>query len=240
MALDFPITDTNTVRSPAHLLATLDYVFDDPFLETGDIVCRAFMWLIFMGISAEAATAVVPEDIDFGKHRVASGNREFELPDEARVDLKLSCLLKSFRPNRNSDGTRIPGDQILRPVVFRGNVPRGNVYDADIIRRRFLPLISNAFSEADKRAAGSRPDLALNLTVDRARYSGIFFRLYEQEISVGDVPDFKAYAIEEFDRRMNSPKPYQVSPRNPKSLILYRIERTMRNRYLGWKLAFKL
>ena len=162
---------TQTVKNPRHLQRWLDTLFVPEENETADNTMRAFCWLAYSGLKAEQAIALKNADVDFENMRIHYDGHDYILYREAVPSLRNCVELIAFRYEHPGYGhsiyrDRVPGDDLFRSM-------RG-------VLKTQGTLVS--LSRACKNAVESgKTDL--RLSYDRIRVSGIFYRMYEDELA---------------------------------------------------------
>lgn len=230
------------VRSPAHLLATMDAAFDDPTDMTSDIAYRAYLWLGYFGISAQDALSVTRYEIDFLNMRIDHNGKLYEIYPESRRDLRAASVVREFAKytvSRSMDGLqeiryfrRADGDEIAR-------VPsRSASEDSCAVR---MNTMWNGISKKIGlyEAIAKNDDFPRKLTFSRAFESGRFYRLYLRELEYGDI-DFESIAIREYRDRERSDRPYKEEWRGQKQQTILRLRHRVQDEYNDWKKAFGL
>ncbi len=170
-----------TVRNPRHLQAYLDIICRPEADMTSDDTVRAYYWLAYSGLGDTEILDVTTDEVDFRTLTVRHGGKDYPIYREAIPALKNCAELKSFRysnPNYTVGDIwreRIPGNKLLRGVRA---VPSLATIRTDMVKRGKLA-----------REAGKTD---LQLSYYRIFISGVFYRMYEDELA-GFPPDFSDF-----------------------------------------------
>ena len=183
-----------TVKNPKHLQAYLNAICSPESEQKADNVIRCYFWLAYAGLDEEDALRVNSKDVDLARMIITLDGREYVLPRESRAAISNCKTLKSFRfdhPNYTANSpverNRAAGEKILRGVRSE---PTSNV-------------IRSVASRA-ARIAERNNKTDLRLSYFRVWLSGLFYRIYEDDVAgIIDVhAAFVSYAEEE-ERRKN-------------------------------------
>lgn len=211
------------VRDPEHLQRVLDSVFKDEHECTIEDIYRSYCWMVYSGIDERTAFMIEASDVNLNSMEICRDGKTFKIYNQARRALHSAVYATEFQwvAGSSKDGIakprkRAPGALILRG--FRGDV---------------TPLVMRAqLSRSVKLAYAGKED-KIEISYMRLRLSGIFYRIYEQEIATGKV-DFSA-VVDEF----MSGREYNLSSgRNTIDSKRRRIEKDYMLDYQMWKAAF--
>ena len=224
------------VSSPQHLARILDIVFDDSVLGTMDVIYRIFLWMGFSGIDDIEAVTVTRQELDFKQLLIRHNGNTYAMYRESRYDFRIACDLTDFL-DEDAYISRSNGDTIMRGKSGKEPLTPSR-YLLTVIR----PTLARKFELATQQNLDldSPEDIGLDLSFHRVYMSGVFYRLYQQEL-IGNPPDFYEYAQKEFEQTQLSDKPYKISPtKNPKAAIILRLKKKIETDYVIWKQAFNL
>ena len=166
------------VSDPLHLRWYLNQVFDPIEENTFDLVYRGYFWLAYFGIWDESqALQVIASNVDIEGRKIYIGSSVFDMYDESVLVFQKLIDLDSFNVHgQKKRRERAQGNLILR---------RG-FYD-EVSLQSFRSIITQKKSKF-KKSYGDR-DWFINLTYERAWYSGVYYRMYQAELE-GVPPDF--------------------------------------------------
>ena len=239
-AVDHLVIDTiaairrSMVRSPEELRRVLDYVFDTPDMETSDIIYRVFLWMAFVGLPYYETIEVTDKQVDLRNERIYHSGQAYVLPEESLGDFAAACRLTKFYESRGRCFPRVEGDRIMR-----GKQNKRTKSLKELLATSIRPALSRRFAAAKKRRE-ENDQLAympLELTFERVFSSGSFYRMYQRELR-GFPFDFDDYAVNEVDRKAMAGKPYAISEKQKRSVVLTQIRTAFREDYNNWKQAF--
>lgn len=239
-AVDHLVIDTiaairrSMVGSPQQLKQVLDYVFDATDMETSDIIYRVFLWMAFVGLQFYETIEVTDKQVDLRNQRIYRSGQAFVLPEESLGDFAAACRLTQFYEPRGRCFPRVEGDRIMR-----GKQNKRTKSLKELLATSIRPALSRRFAAAKKRhdENDQLASLPLELTYERVFSSGQFYRIYCQEKK--NVPfDFADYAVGEVDRKATTGKPYAISEKQKRSVVLTQIRTAFREDYNNWKQAF--
>lgn len=206
------------VSGPVHLQRYLDSFLDPIEDETIDLVYRCFYWLAFLGFDEDEALSIRSGDVDFENMRVTYGGRSCVIYPQALPVLRKCAQLHSFRynhPRYTVMRDRVPGDLLLRGVKSDANIS----------------TIRSAISRRNEKAVKDRrADMRLSFT--RIRTSGVFYRMYENELA-GFPVDFAAVTSDFMEG-----KTYVNRTRSARETATT-IEREFTEDYNRWKIVFQ-
>ena len=171
-----------TLRNPRHLQTFLDAMCLPESEQTSDNVFRSYYWLAYAGLGDREILTVTADEVKFDTMTVFHGGREFPLYREGLPAIRNCVELSAFRylnPNYSNAGPilrdRVPGDILLRGVRC---VPSLGTFRVDLKKRN------------DAAVADGKTDLQLSYY--RIWISGVFYRMYEDELA-GFPPDFSGF-----------------------------------------------
>ena len=243
-AVDHLVIDTiaairrSMVGSPQQLKQVLDYVFDATDMETSDIIYRVFLWMAFVGLPYYETIEVTDKQVDLRNERIYHGGQAYVLPEESLGDFAAACRLTKFYESRGRCFPRVEGDRIMR-----GKQNKRTKSLKELLATSIRPALSRRFAAAKKRYDGydekkGQPALIpLDLTFERVFSSGNFYRIYQRELK-GIPIDIDGYAVGEIDRKAMAGKPYAISEKQKRSVVLTQIRTAFREDYNNWKQAF--
>ena len=169
-----------TLRNPRHLQTFLDAICLPESEQTSDNVFRSYYWLAYAGIGDRDILTVTKDEVRFDTMTVFHGGREYPLYREALPAVRNCVELESFRyfhPNYANPiwRERVPGDILLRGV-------------------RCVPSLATMRVDLKKRtdAAVAEGKTDLQLSYYKIWISGVFYRMYEDELA-GFPPDFSGF-----------------------------------------------
>lgn len=154
--------------------------------NTIDVTYRAFLWMLYVGLTKEEAIDVRASDVDLKNRCIVYNGRTFELPVESIEDFEKACNLTTFTFEKPSTSEPIffkrkDGDLILRG--YKSGKPTLTTLTPAIQRKLCPPDVPNLVKP-------SYPAIAK---------SGVFFRTYVKEL-LGYPPDFTEDAIRMADK----------------------------------------
>ena len=239
-AVDHLVIDTiaairrSMVGSPQQLKQVLNYVFDATDMETSDIIYRVFLWMAFVGLQFYETIEVTDKQVDLRNQRIYRSGQAFVLPEESLGDFAAACRLTQFYEPRGRCLPRVEGDRIMR-----GKQNKRTKSLKELLGTSIRPALSRRFAAAKKRhdENDQLASLPLELTYERVFSSGQFYRIYCQE-KKNITFDFADYAVSELDRKATTGKPYAISEKQKRSVVLTQIRTAFREDYNNWKQAF--
>ena len=173
-----------TVRNPRHLQAFLDAICAPESLQTSDNIIRCFYWLAYAGLGDREILTVTTGEVMPDTMTVFHDGKEYPIYREAMPCVKNCRDLSSFRyihpryADKEVWRDRVPGDILLRGVR---SVPQLGSIRVDVRKRN------------EEAMAAGKTDLKLSYF--RVWMSGIFYRMYEDELA-GFPPDFSRFVDE--------------------------------------------
>lgn len=223
---------SSMVSSPRDLKRALDIIFDDPVLGTSDVIYRVFLWMAFAGMNDIDAVRVTKYDIEFEAMIIRYNHVDYPVYDDSRYDFRIACDITEFREKSGKHGRyrkRLTGDEIMR-----GTANIRFLSPEDSLVKTIRPTLANMVRAAKNKVASSddRPanPVALDLTYNKVKTSGLFFRWHERE-RLGVSPDFQSYIRNSHSGNMESKK-------NSSSSNFMRSCRAIESDYNNWKKAF--
>ena len=160
---------TQTVRNPKQLQNWMDVLFAPERDLTTDNIFRSWLWLGYAGLDSNDAVTVRSGEVDLPHMLIRHGGREYPLYREGLQAIRNCMELESFayfHPAYTKELPRSPGDLLLRSS---GGIPTPGV-----LRTRV---------SSKNRKALNDGDTDLNLSYTHIRMSGIFYRVYEDELA---------------------------------------------------------
>lgn len=203
------------VASPKHLQTILDRAFPPVESETVDCIYRCYLWMSFSGIDKEEATEVKVSEIDFNSMLIEHGGKSFELYRDAVPAFRMACDATEFKhyhtnPDYMKIVNRFPGEYLLRGI-------KSEKVKLVTAKR----VVQTAFKNS-----------GVELTYDKIRLSGVFYRAYEAERS-GDNVNFDDIVVEKIVKREST---YHRNYTRNKAANM--IKRDLLDDYACWKAAF--
>lgn len=204
------------IKNPFYLQEFLDDVFDKEDENTIDNVYRCIYWLAYAGLGNDDIVLIKSDDVDFDTMSVVYNKESYPLYGEGVRAFKKCLYLTQFKvihPRYEIQCDRVVGNQLLRGV-------RSDLY------------ISTAKTAISRKLSSGHS--FVKLTIDKARTSGFYYRLYEQE-KYGVPIEFRTIA-----KKQMSQKEHNFNSK----YTWNRVESTMASRlkddYYKWKAAFNL
>ena len=206
-----------TVRNPKHLQSYLDVLFLPESEQTSDNNFRAWYWLGYSGMDDEDAMTVKTSEVDFISMTVTHNGFSYPIYREAVPALRNCVTLKQYwykHPNYEPIlRDRSEGDELLRG--FRG-VPSIGAVRVEFSRRQKIALDSGK--------------LKTHLSFYKVWISGIFYRMYEDELA--GIP----VNFDDITNRKLGDKQFKLdSGRNTQQSKRAEISRDFRVDYERWK-----
>ncbi len=213
------------VRNPRHLQRYLDEICVPESDETADNTIRCYYWLAYAGMAEADIFNVRCSDVHLDDLVVVYNGEAYTIYREAIQAFKNCVNLKEFvyvHPNYEPiKRSRVDGDILIRG--FR-SVPTVGSMRVELSRRskRYL-------AECSK----SNDKCGLRLSYYRVWLSGVFYRLYEDELA-GIKPDF--YVIVD---AVTGDKEYNLSSgRNTQGAKKRKLASEYSTDYKRWKMTF--
>lgn len=201
------------VASPKHLQAMIDKAFLPVESNTVDCIYRCYLWMAFSGIEESETFEVKVDEVDFVSMLIIHGGKSFELYREAIPAFRLGCEATEFEyqhPKYTQKRDRFPGEHLMRGI--RSEKLKSNTVKS---------IVQKAF-----KAGG------VELTYNKIRLSGVFYRAYEAE-RVGKPVDFDDLIAEHIIKMGST---YHKS--YTRSKVANLLKRDLFNDYACWKAAF--
>ena len=170
-----------TVRNPRHLQAFLDAICVPESQQTSDNLIRCYYWLAYAGLGDTEILTVTTAEVMLDTMTVFHDGKEYPIYREALPCVKNCRDLDSFRyihPNyadKDVWRARVPGNLLMRGVR---SVPKLGSIRVDLRKRN------------EKAVEEGKTDLKLSYY--RVWMSGVFYRMYEDELA-GFPPDFSGF-----------------------------------------------
>ena len=204
------------ISSPHDLQSRMNRVFEPENKRTTDCVYRAYLWMMYSGITGEQAVAAKTSDVDITVPCVFVGGIPYKVPLEAIPSLYVVSQCDSFamiHPNRRDFVYPRPAsDQLLRTL-------------------RSTVTLSKLESRIRQKVSAS--DAVLH-TRDVA-VSGLFYRTWLYEKETGKI-DFTQYLQDFF---ADNPIYSQYNKRD-KQKRYQTVKSAITKNYKNWKEAFAI
>lgn len=210
------------VSGPLHLQKYLDEVFEDESENTIDNTYRSYMWFAFSGLSEKQALKLASENIDLWEMNINCDGKTYPVYRESLPALKRAVTESAFVYKNPSYKTktvisrnRVSGNNILRGIKSTNST----VYLRSAILRRC-------------RYAYEKGNTTQRISYERAKLSGVFYRLNELE-KAGIEPDFEQLAVEHIQNE-------GLAEFKPENIRIYinRAKRDYEDNYYRWKVTF--
>ncbi len=209
------------VQGPLQFQQYLNTIFAPEEDETIDLIYRCYLWCAFIGLEEEAVPELRTQDVDLNAMTVSYGEKVYYLFKEAVPAFQKVLELDSFDYSHKNYGTirraRNEGDMLLRG------------YKGETKIRTLRAAVTAAGAAAVKDSKTQR-----RLTYDKAKLSGLFYRIYERECN-GAEPGFDRLASE-----WVSSKQVEDADPNKYRIMRNKKKRELENDYANWKHAFML
>lgn len=211
---------TQMVSNPLQLQRYLDVLFTSESEGTVDNAYRCFYWMAYAGLTEEDALQVQESDVDMENLTIKFNGTEYPIYREAikafRVctnESKFMYIHPKYEPIARE---RVQGKQLIRGV---------RAQQTSLSMRTAMSKASRDHEE----------DTNMRLSYKRIWLSGIFYRMYERELS-GMEPNFYPIVAEQREG-----KTYKLdSGRNTNEAKLKQLARDYLNDYMRWKLAYRM
>lgn len=212
-----------TIANPKHLQNYLDAICEPADRMATDNIYRCYYWLAYAGMEEEDILKVKCSDVNFKKMEVLYEQKYTVVPIYPEgIDAFHNCVeLNQFlyiHPNYSKEvwKDRADGDTLIRGI-------------------KSVPTIKALRVELSRRSKQKSDKTPLKLSYFRVWLSGIFYRMYEQEI-IGIQPDFNAIVAQQMEG-----KTYKLdSGRNTIEAKHRQLVRDYEEDYERWKLAWFL
>lgn len=204
------------VQDPLHFQKFLNDIFDNEEKNTIENTYRCLYWLGFAGVKSIDTTEIKTDDVDFTTMSVKYKNESYPIYKEGVTCFRKCVELREFHfihPRYESVLDRHNSDQLLRGI-------RGDM------------VFSTSYSRISRRITANNTDT--KLSYEKARMSGFFYRMYEQEV-YGVKLDFKEIAQEYMSDRT-----YHLKNTHAVQRVRNTIAKSFEEDYNKWKVAFNL
>jgi len=212
---------TQTVANPQQLQDFLNIVYDKEEENTTDNIYRAFYWLAYSGIPETYIMDITADDVDFMNMRITHKDVEVRIYGES-----IPCLMRCVNstqftykhPNYTTVRDRLSGNTIVRGVRGKSSI------------HNMRTIISNRAKEKMEKGLIDK-----NLSYYRVWMSGLFYRVYQDELR-GIFPDF-SFIVAKFveNRTYNLDKGRNTQDAKKRQLI-----QDYHRDYERWKFAHEL
>ena len=168
------------VSGPRQLQDYLDQAFPPESDCKQYNLCRCYFWMAFMGLDENAAAQITTENVDLKSLTVRFGGKEYPIYKESLPVLRHLCTANSFIYDFGRYETVIErhhGSKILRGTMGANEV------NLDSIRRLAFKRVHATFSASEEK---------ISLRYQSIMLSGVFYRMYKEELSVGE-PNIKKH-----------------------------------------------
>lgn len=208
------------IFSPAHLQTILDRIFEREAEETVDNTYRCFYWMAYAGLSIDSIIMLKPEHFDL-KSFLVSVNGEHGILYQQGIPCIENCInMSQFRYKHPLYSNVIMKDRIPGEYVLRGT--RGTYDGGAIAYKNVTTLLSKRVRDA-----------GVTLGYHTCYYSGLFYRIHEQELCYGMDPDFMSIALETpAGKRVMSSESVRKTSRHDR---IYHIALKLKKDYQIWK-----
>lgn len=201
------------VASPKHLQSMLDKAFHPVESETVDCVYRCYLWMAFAGLEDAEALEVKVSEVDFDSMLIEHGGKSYELYRESIPAFRMACEATELvyeHPNYKQKRQRHLGEYLMRGIRSEKIKPA-----------TVKSVVQKAF-----KASG------IELTYNKVRMSGMFYRAYETE-RMGNEVNFDDIITEHIIKMGST---YHSNYTRGKVANL--IKRDLFDDYACWKAAF--
>ena len=185
--------------------------------NTIDVTYRAFLWMLYAGLTKEEAIEVRVPEVDLKNRRIVYNGQTFELPLESLEDFEKACNLTAFALEKSGNSETVlykrkDGDLILRGC--KSDKPTLDTLTPAIQKKLCPPNV---------------PDIVKPSYTAVAK-SGVFYRTYVKEL-LGYPPDFTEDAI-----RMAEKSKY--TSEKAKQTAIKRFLKIYLSEYTAWRDLF--
>ena len=221
---------TKMVSFPMSLQNYLNDVCAPESLQATDNIYRCFYWLAYMGMAEEDIMNVKTSDVNFETLTITFNGKTYDIYKEALPALKNCVNLTSFyfnHPNYTAKQVwkpRVDGDLLLRGIRGSSTVKS--------MRTALVKLVY----DYTKTNTPVVKKTKMQLSYHRVWLSGVFFRMYEKEMS-GQEVDFSPAALQFMEGREYN---YENSGGKNQNIKKREIAKDYLEDYQRWKLAFFL
>lgn len=205
------------VASPLHLQKKLDELFNAEDEQTMDCLYRAYIWMAYAGLTDTEALEVEVSEVDLTDLVIRHNDKVYQLYKEAKKTFEQACNLKQFKyKHKNYDtaleNPRVPGTKLMRGIK------------SDVMK------LSTLRSVITKKTAAH----GMKMSYKKIFYSGIFYRVYENERAGEDISfaDYVAEVLEKND--------YVLNKNRTINKIANEMIRALEIDYDRWKCAFSI
>lgn len=201
------------VASPKHLQAMLDKAFLPVESNTVDCIYRCYLWMAFSGVEESETFEVKVNEVDFDSMLIEHEGKSFELYRESIPAFRLACTATEFEyqhPSYTQKRNRFPGEFLMRGI--RSEKLKSNTVKS---------IVQKAF-----KAGG------VELTYNKIRLSGVFYRAYEAE-RMGEPVNFDDLITEHITKMGST---YHKNYTRGKVANI--LKRDFSDDYACWKAAF--
>lgn len=212
-----------TIASPKHLQNYLNAICEPANMKATDNIYRCYYWLAYAGMAEEDIFKVKCSDVDFNKLIVQYNQKYTVVPIYPEgLEAFHNCVeLSQFRYIHPNITKEIWKDRADGDILIRG------IKSVSTIKAFRVELSRRSKQKSDKTP--------LKLSHFRVWLSGVFYRMYEQEI-IGVPPDFNAIVAQQMEG-----KTYKLdSGRNTIEAKHRQLVRDYEEDYERWKLAWFL
>lgn len=211
-----------TVQSPLQLQRYLNAVFAPEEEESIDLLYRCFLWCAYIGIEEQDVQSIQTKDVDLEKMFIYVRDKRFKLYQESLTTFRKVVQLTSFSYSHKNYGT-IRRERNEGTALFRG-------YKGETKLRTLRIGVTGNTALALKEGRTTQ-----RLSYEKAKLSGLFYRIYEMECT-GRPVDFGRIAAESIEEKASAQN------NSPEYLRLMRLrkKRELMKDYANWKRAFLL
>lgn len=205
------------VASPLHLQKKLDELFNNEDEQTMDCLYRAYIWMAYAGLTDTEALEVEVNEVDLSDLVIRHNEKVYQLYKEAKKTFEQACNLTQFKyKHKNYDtalvNPRVPGTKLMRGIK------------SDVMK------LSTLRSVITKKTAAND----MKLSYKKIFYSGIFYRVYENERAGEDI-SFADYVADVLERN-----DYALNKNRTINKITNQMIRALEIDYDRWKCAFSI
>lgn len=205
------------VASPLHLQKKLDDLFNPEDEKTMDCLYRAYMWMAYAGLTDVEALKVEVNEVDLTDLVIRHNGKIYQLYKQAIKTFDQACNLKQFKyKHKNYDtdleNPRFPGTKLMRGIK------------SDVMK------LSTLRSVMTKKTAAKK----MKMSYKKIFYSGIFYRVYENERAGEDI-SFSDYVAELIEKNE-----YVLNENRTINKITNEMIRALEIDYDRWKCAFSV
>lgn len=234
------------VSSPRHLKRTLESAFPMMHENTSDIIFAAFLWMGYMGLSAEQSIRVRVRDVFLDELYIRCDGCNYRIYKESAQIFRSAIALKYLNDSKIVNGKkvlytyeRMSGEEILRNrQSIRGQMDQSKIISS------FRPTITRKFLELEERdiRIGRIRSFPYDFSYEKAVESGLFYRAFKTEHITKKAYGFEKEAdIKLKHKHEEWPAPEEWSAEHKLEIDRHsvnRYRRVYRTKYALWKLAF--